>query len=85
MIMNSPRSLADTERQTARGKVLLHFTMSLDGFVAGPDDAMDWMTGFTNRDGLIEEYAETTGAVLGGRKGWDAFPDTAYGRVRCSC
>jgi hypothetical protein len=29
--------LADTERQTAAGKVLWHFTMSLDGFVAGPD------------------------------------------------
>ncbi|MFD7895510.1 dihydrofolate reductase family protein [Streptomyces sp. NPDC059743] len=68
-------SLADTERQTAEGKVLWHFTMSLDGFVAGPDHAMDWMTGFSSRPGLIEEYAETTGAVLGGRDGWDAYPD----------
>lgn len=68
-------SLADTERQTAGGKVLWHFTMSLDGFVAGPNHAMDWMTGFSSRPGLIEEYAETTGAVLGGRAGWDAYPD----------
>lgn len=68
-------SLADTERQTAGGKVLWHFTMSLDGFVAGPNHAMDWMTGFSSRPGLIEEYAETTGAVLGGRSGWDAYPD----------
>ena len=37
--------MSDTERQTAGGKVLWHFTMSLDGFVAGPDHAMDWMTG----------------------------------------
>ena len=29
----------------------------------------------TNRPGLVEEYTETTGAVLGGRDGWDAFPD----------
>ncbi len=70
-------SLADTERQTAGGKVLWHFTMSLDGFVAGPNHAMDWMTGFSSRPGLIEEYAETTGAVLGGRAGWDAFPDAS--------
>ena len=39
------RPAADTEPQTAAGKVLWHFTMSLDGFVAGPDHAMDWMTG----------------------------------------
>ncbi|MFI8306844.1 dihydrofolate reductase family protein [Streptomyces sp. NPDC085927] len=69
------RSLPDTERQTAGGKVLLHFTMSLDGFVAGPEHAMDWMTGTSHRPGLIEEYAETTGAVLGGRDGWDVSPD----------
>jgi dihydrofolate reductase len=67
--------LADTERQTAAGKVLWHFTMSLDGFVAGPDHAMDWMTGFSFRVGLVEEYAATTGAVLGGRDGFDAYPD----------
>lgn len=71
----SPPLVADTERQTAAGKVLWHFTMSLDGFVAGPHHSMDWMTGFTSRPGLIEEYAATTGAVLGGRKGLDAFPD----------
>ncbi|MFF9806512.1 dihydrofolate reductase family protein [Streptomyces coeruleorubidus] len=63
------------EPQTAAGKVLWHFSMSLDGFVAGPHHTMDWMTGTTFRPGLIEEYAETTGAVLGGRAGWDAYPD----------
>ena len=67
--------MRDTEPQTAGGKVLWHFTMSLDGFVAGPEHAMDWMTDMTNRDGLIDEYVGTTGAVLGGRIGWDMFPD----------
>ena len=65
----------DMEPQVAAGKVLWHFTMSLDGFVAGPGHTMDWMTGFSFRPGLGEEYAATTGAVLGGRDGWDAFPD----------
>lgn len=60
----------DTEPQTAAGKVLWHFTMSLDGFVAGPNHAMGWMAG-TNRPGLEDEYVTTTGAVLGGRAGWD--------------
>jgi dihydrofolate reductase len=68
-------SLVDTARQTAEGKVLWHFTMSLDGFVAGPNHSMDWMSGVTPQTGLIEEYAAATGAVLGGRAGWDAFPD----------
>ncbi|GAB3726381.1 dihydrofolate reductase family protein [Amycolatopsis oliviviridis] len=63
------------EPQTADGKVLWHFTMSLDGFVAGPGHSMDWMTGTTFRPDLIAEYTSTTGAVLGGRDGWDAFPD----------
>ncbi len=68
----------DTEPQTAGGKVLWHFTMSLDGFVAGPDHDMEWMmTGISMRPGLIGEYVATTGAVLGGRRGWDAFPDAA--------
>ena len=67
----------DTEPQTAAGKVLWHFTMSLDGFVAGPGHSMDWMAGATFRPGLIAEYVATTGAVLGGRDGWDAYPDPA--------
>ena len=61
----------DTEPQTAGGKVLWHFTMSLDGFVAGPEHEMDWMTGISFRPGLAGEYITTTGAVLGGRDGWD--------------
>ncbi len=63
----------DTTPQTAAGKVLWHFSMSLDGFVAGPNHEMGWMAGATNRPGLIEEYVTTTGAVLGGRVGWDEF------------
>jgi dihydrofolate reductase len=63
--------MTDPSPQTAAGKVLWHFTMSLDGFVAGPNHAMDWMEGATFRPGLVDEYVTTTGAVLGGRDGWD--------------
>ena len=69
--------MKDTEAQTASGKVLWHFTMSLDGFVAGPNHGMDWMAGTSTRPGIVQEYVETTGAVLGGRDGWDAFPDAS--------
>ena len=66
----------DTEPQTAGGKVLWHFTTSLDGFVAGPKHEMDWMTGISFRPGLAAEYIKTTGAVLGGRDGWDVVNDS---------
>jgi len=66
--------MSDTQPQTADGKVLWHFTMSLDGFVAGPEHQMGWMDGVSARPGLAEEYVRTTGAVLGGRDGWDAAP-----------
>jgi hypothetical protein len=69
--------MADTEPQTAEGKVLWHSTMSLDGFVAGPNHAMDWTTGTSFRPGLVEEYVETTGAMLGGRNGFNTYPDVS--------
>lgn len=67
--------MRDTTPQTAGGKVLWHFSMSLDGYVAGPGHSMAWMPEATNRPHLVDEYVRTTGAILGGRDGWDAFPD----------
>jgi dihydrofolate reductase len=66
--------MLDIEPQKAEGKVMLHFSMSLDGFIAGPDDDFEWLAGVTGRDGVIDEYVATTGAVLGGRDGWDRDP-----------
>ena len=49
--------------------VVWHVTMSLDGFIAGPDDAMDWV--FENFSEGSNEMAgdviETTGAIIMGR------------------
>ena len=67
--------MSNTTPQTADGKVLYHFAMSLDGFVAGPDNEMGWMAGVSVRPGLHDEYIATTGAILGGRKGWDQAID----------
>jgi hypothetical protein len=64
--------MTDIAPQTASGKVLFHFLMSLDGFVAGPGHTMDFMARTTSRPGLIQEYIETTGAVLAGRAGFDS-------------
>lgn len=60
------------------GKVLLHFVMSLDGFIADADqDPIGWSAGVTFRPGIVEEYGASIGAILGGRKGWDAHPDAS--------
>jgi dihydrofolate reductase len=44
--------------------------MSLDGFIAGPGDAMDWIFDFMAPD-EFPEIAAATGAMLVGRRTWD--------------
>lgn len=68
--------MADHEtRAPLTGKVLWHLTMSLDGFIAGPNHAMGWLSGLSFRPGTVEEMVATTGAVLAGRRGFDAGAD----------
>ena len=58
--------------QSAAGKVLMHFAVSVDGFVAGPGHDMSFMEKTTVREGLHREYIESTGAILAGRTGFDS-------------
>ncbi|GAA0937715.1 dihydrofolate reductase family protein [Kribbella koreensis] len=54
-------------------KVLYHVTMSLDGFIAGPEHSMEWMKAAGSGpqpEGM--EVAKTSGAALAGRNGYDA-------------
>jgi dihydrofolate reductase len=48
------------------GKVVVNRAMSLDGFIAGPDNAMDWIIEYTKDDPFPEVMA-ATGAMLIGR------------------
>lgn len=64
--------MADAQPQTTVGKVQWAFAMSLDGFVAGPGHTMDFQARATNPDGMLEDYIESTGAVLAGRDGYDS-------------
>ena len=51
------------------GKVVVNRAMSLDGFIAGPDDAMDWIFGFmVPVPSWQKEIAAATGAMLVGRR-----------------
>ncbi|GAA0373162.1 dihydrofolate reductase family protein [Microbispora corallina] len=53
------------------GIVLWHVTMSLDGFITGPGDAMDWISGHSGPNPEVDEVLTTTGAVLAGRRSHD--------------
>ena len=52
--------VSDTKAQTTKGKVLWHFTMSLDTVVAGSNHETDWMAG-TNRSGLSGSKSQSEG------------------------
>jgi len=52
-------------------KTIWHITMSVDGFIAGPDDHMARALRVPAHSPLADEMGETTGAVLGGRRWWD--------------
>jgi len=58
------------------GKVLWHLTMSLDGFIAGPHESMDWVFNNVPLDSsvgrsLAEEHIKLTGSVLSGRRSYN--------------
>lgn len=53
------------------GRVLVHATMSLDGLIAGPDDAMDWVFEYVEPSAADDEVIKTTGAMLAGRRSYD--------------
>jgi dihydrofolate reductase len=45
-----------------------HHTISLDGFIAGPDDSMDWAFAFGEPTSLGEETMRRIGAIVAGRR-----------------
>jgi dihydrofolate reductase len=55
---------------TGNGKVVVNRAMSLDGFIAGPGDSMDWGPTHLPPDDVAAIAAET-GAMLVGRRTWD--------------
>jgi dihydrofolate reductase len=58
-----------------------HVTMSLDGYIAGPDDAMDWAFGHGPHGPVAEEMRAATGAILAGRRWHDGAMAKHRGRA----
>ena len=59
-----------SEPSTGSGKVVVNRAMSLDGFIAGPGDAMGWIFDFLAPD-AFPEIAAATGAMLVGRRTYE--------------
>lgn len=55
------------------GKVVVNRSMSLDGFIAGPGDSMDWIFDFLapKVSAEVAAVAAATGAMLVGRRTYD--------------
>jgi dihydrofolate reductase len=49
------------------GKVVVNRSMSLDGFIAGPGDAMDWVFEFMAQEEFAEQAAATDAMLIGRR------------------
>jgi dihydrofolate reductase len=55
----------------AMGDLRWHVTMSLDGFIAGPGDAMDWVFEHGGPDAVADDVIATTGAIVVGRRTYE--------------
>jgi dihydrofolate reductase len=61
-----------SEASTGHGKVIVNRSMSLDGFVAGPGDAMNWIFDFMGPvEAEFPEIMAATGAMLVGRRTYE--------------
>src|SRR5262245_66463963 len=59
-----------SDTSTGNGKVVVNRSMSLDGFIAGPGHAMNWIFDFMAPD-AFPEIAAATGAMLIGRRTYE--------------
>jgi dihydrofolate reductase len=59
-----------SDTSTESGKVVVNRSMSLDGFIAGPGHAMNWIFDFMAPD-AFPEIAAATGAMLIGRRTYE--------------
>ena len=65
---------------TGNGKVVVNRCMSLDGFTAGPGDAMDWVFDFVAPiESAFPEVMAATGAMLIGRRTYEVGKRMADG------
>lgn len=50
---------------------ICHHTISLDGYIAGPDDSMDWAFAHGRPTAVADETMNRLGAILAGRRWYE--------------
>ena len=53
------------------GKTLLYIATSLDRYVAGPNDEVEWLNRYNNVDFGLKEFLSRVGAIIMGRRSYD--------------
>jgi hypothetical protein len=46
------------------GKVVIHATISLDGYIAGPNDDLSWMSAYTGPNKVADKVIRMVGAMF---------------------
>jgi dihydrofolate reductase len=70
-----------SDTSSGNGKVVVNRAMSLDGFIAAPGDAMDWIFDFMAPD-EFSEIAAATGGFLTGRRTYEVGKRMNAGKER---
>ncbi len=50
---------------------ICHHTISLDGYIAGPEDSMDWAFAYGRPTAVADETMNRLGAILAGRRWYE--------------
>jgi dihydrofolate reductase len=53
------------------GKTVLYIATSFDGYVAGPNDEVDWMDRYENVEYGFNDFLKSVGAIIMGRRSYD--------------
>lgn len=60
-------------------KTILYIGMSLDGYIAGPDDDISWMERYNNVDYGFDKFMERIGLVILGRRAYEVGIEHGWG------
>lgn len=72
MVSSQPVTSMNPATGSGAGKVFVHCTMSLDGFIADAEGRLDWAFGFGGPSAAaVRAITSTIGAALAGRHGYD--------------
>ena len=54
-----------------KGKTILYIATSLDGFIAGPNDEVEWLNRYSNIDYGLKEFLSRVGTIIMDRHSYD--------------